>query len=121
MKNLDPQFIDTFTRKAGRYMRAVRHVQMLEKIIPKSVPSPTEITLARRPYGLEITWQVKWPGKVVPLRDQLSALNISGKWNVDLEDNKKSLTCRGRLYGTGTDKDSFPVILRIKIADPGDD
>ena len=122
MKNLDPQFIDTFTRKAGRYLRAVRHAQMLETCLPPALPSPNEVILAKKPYGLEVIWEVQWANLINPLRDLLNAsLNMTGKWNcVHLEDGKRSLVRRGRLYAP-VGKDSLPVIIRIKIVEACDE
>jgi len=91
-------------------MAAIRCVQTLEDHLPDGFPEPSEISLAHRPYDLEVVWRAVATQHVNQLRSRIAgALDCDGKWYVDGEG---SLICKSRVSIGG--KATLNLIMRIE-------
>ena len=114
MKRLDPRFIEAFSIKTTHLMKAIRHIQTLEDHLPEGFPEPSEIELTKRPYDLELTWEVKSRKHVESLCTRLTnLLECDGKWH---RCDSSTFVCRSRVTVGG--KASLNLIMRIACPEP---
>lgn len=99
MKRLDPRFIEAFSIKTTHLMKAIRHIQTLEDHLPEGFPEPSEIALAKRPYDLEVTWEVVDRRHAWKLQQTLTAM----------------LECEGKWYTHGPCRSDWSVVCRSKV------
>jgi hypothetical protein len=95
MKQLDPRFIEAFTLRAGRLMKGIRHIQLLEAQLPDGMPAPLSITLTKLPFDLEVTWAAKDREHRGALKSRIAKLlKCSGKW---YPYDEFSIRCRSKV------------------------
>ena len=84
MKRLNPRFIEDFSKQAGRMMKAIRSIQTLETDLPDDFPPPAEITLAHRPFDLELTWHAMSDKHIKAMRHRvLNCFDSEGMFRPD--------------------------------------
>ena len=91
-------------------MAAIRCIQTLEDHLPDGFPEPFEISLAHRPYDLEITWRAAATQHANQLRSKIAGtLDCDGKW---YSYGEGSLVCKSRVSVGG--KATLNLIMRIE-------
>lgn len=100
--------------QTSRLMKAIRCVQVLEDNLPEGFPAPSEITLSKRPYDLEVSWKAQNRKHVESLCSRITnMLECDGQWYTH---NEYSLVCRSKVCVGG--KASLNLIMRIEGPKP---